>query len=82
MMLWLWDASDPGQYRGITDNETSARSAAAACITSGQATAARVEPALFAIDGGLSSGYQPTGTAWTARASGQRVRWVPAERAS
>ena len=84
MLLWLWDASSPGQYRGVTDSETSARRAAEACITRGLATAARVESARFAMNAGLHASYQRTGNAWAARASGQRVRWVPvpAERAS
>jgi hypothetical protein len=84
MLLWLWDASNPGHYRGVTDSETSARRAAAACITRGLATAARVESARFAMNAGLHASYQRTGNAWAARASGQRIRWFPvsAERAS
>jgi len=84
MLLWLWDTCDPGQYRGVTDDETKARRAAESCITRGLATAARVESARFAMNAGLQASYQRTGIAWTARASGQRVRWfsVPAERAS
>jgi hypothetical protein len=84
MLLWLWDAFSPGQYRGVTDSETSARRAAEACITRGLATAARVESARFAMNAGLHASYQRTGNAWTARASGQRVRWssVAAEHAS
>jgi hypothetical protein len=35
MLSWLWDASDPGQYHGITDDETRARKAAESCIKSG-----------------------------------------------
>ena len=84
MLLWLWDASTPGQYRGVTDSETSARRAAEVCITRGLATAARVESARFAMNAGLHASYQRTGIAWAARASGRRVHWspVPAERAS
>lgn len=84
MLLWLWDTSDPGQYRGITDDETKARRAAESCITRGLATAVRVESARFAMNAGLHASYQRTGNAWTARASGRGVRWfpVPAGRAS
>src|ERR1700761_8235851 len=62
MLLWLWDASDPGHYRGVTDSETSARRAAESCITRGLATAARVESARFAMDWALHASYQRTGS--------------------
>jgi hypothetical protein len=77
MLLWLWDASNPGQYHGVTDNETSARKAAETYINNGQATVARIEPAHLVMDGWwLHSRYQRTGTGWTARRSGRGVCWV------
>lgn len=84
MLLWLWDTCGPGHCRGVTDDESKARRAAEACIARGLATAARVEPARFAMNAGLHASYQRTGIAWAARVSGQGVRWfpVPAERAS
>lgn len=86
MLLWLWDASGPGRYRGITDDETRARAAAEACINSGQAASARVERACLVMDGWwLHSQYHRTGTGWTARRSAAGVRWATltaAERAA
>jgi len=84
VIVWLWQASGPGQFRGITDDETKARRAAESCITRGLAAAARVESARFVMNAGLHASYQRTGSAWAARASGHRVRWfrVPVERAS
>jgi hypothetical protein len=74
--VFLWDA---GSLSGITDDEKRARWAAAACIRSGQATAARVERAL-ALPGiaTLIFDYHRTGTGWSAqRRSDGRVAWMP-----
>lgn len=78
MIVWLWDACEPGQFRGVTDDETRAREAAEACLTSGQANAARVEKA-FAVFGitTLADSYRRAGEGWRADRRNGRVAWVP-----
>jgi hypothetical protein len=78
LLVWLWEADGPGRFRGVSDDENSARLAAAECITSGRADTATVEAASLVL--GVSSlvdFYQHTGTGWTARRSGQGVYWTP-----
>ena len=77
MIVWLWQASGPGQFRGITGDRDAARRAAAGCITSGAAETAVVEAASLVIGAAsLTDCYRPTGTGWTARRSGTGVRWA------
>lgn len=77
MIVWLWQASGRGQFRGITSDRDAARRAAAACITSGAARTATVEAACLVIGTSLLADcYRPTGTGWTARRSGAGVRWT------
>jgi hypothetical protein len=77
VIVWLWQASGPGKFRGITGDRDAARSAAASCIISGAAQTATVEAASFALGAlSLTDCYQPTGTGWTARRSGTGVRWA------
>jgi hypothetical protein len=77
VIVWLWQASGPGKFRGITDDRDAARRAAAGCITSGKAETATVERASMVIGASsLTDYYQPTGTGWTARRNGARVRWT------
>jgi hypothetical protein len=77
MLLWLWDASGPGQYHGVADDEARARQAAEACIVNGQAAVARVERAQFVMDGWfMHPAYRRTGIGWTARRSGRGVCWA------
>ncbi len=72
--LWLWDA---GSALGVTDDDKRAREAAEACITSGQATAARVERAVFVLASGtLTYDYRRTGMGWCAQRRDSGVKWV------
>jgi hypothetical protein len=79
LIIWLWDASGPGDYCGVTDAEAGALGVAEELIADGRASTARVEQA-YAHMGGLwiKSGYQRTGTGWSAvRIDDGTVRWVP-----
>ncbi len=78
MTVWLWEA---GNGRGVSDDLSRAREAAAACLRGSRANSARVEQALLLVGGGwLTSGYHRTGTGWLAkpRRDGE-VSWVPFE---
>jgi hypothetical protein len=77
MILWVWDACGPGHCGGVTDNDARARQAAEACITSGQASTAKVEGARLAIGPALTSVYARTGHGWTARRRDNRITWTP-----
>lgn len=77
MIVWLWEASGPGRFRGICGGDDAARRAAAGCITSGAAQTATVEAARLVIGAAtLTDCYRPTGTGWMARRSGTGVRWT------
>jgi hypothetical protein len=76
MTVWLWEA---GNRRGVSDDLSRAREAAAASLRDGRTGSARVEQALLMLGGGwLTSGYQRTGEGWLAqpRRNGE-VSWVP-----
>jgi hypothetical protein len=76
VIVWLWEASGPGQFRGITGDDHAARRAAACCITSGAAQTATVEAASVMIGvSSLTDCYHRTGTGWTARRSDAGIRW-------
>jgi hypothetical protein len=75
VIVWLWQASSPGMFRGVTGDDRAARRAAAECITSGQAETATVEAASLMIGvSSLTDCNHRTGTGWTARRSGAGVR--------
>jgi hypothetical protein len=77
VIVWLWQASGPGKFRGITGDRDAARRAAAGCITSGAAQTATVEAARLVLGAlSLTDCYQPTGTGWMARRSGAGVLWA------
>jgi hypothetical protein len=77
VIVWLWQASGPGQFRGVTGNSEAARRAAAQCIASGAAETATVEAAGIMIGvSSLTDCYHRTGTGWTARRSGPHIRWA------
>ena len=77
MIVWLWEASDPGKFRGITGNDRAARRAAAGCITSGAAQTATVEAASLMIGvSSLTDCYRRTGTGWTAHRSDGDICWA------
>jgi len=80
MIVYLWDAHGPGgSAAGISGDETRAREAAEACLTTGCATSARVEAALLATSARtLQPRYERTGTAWQARPVDGGFRWDPA----
>jgi hypothetical protein len=78
MIVWLWDASGPARRgRGVTDDEGRARHAAVALLRTGEATTARVEQALTALDARtLIYGYARTGEGWQARRTPRgRIAW-------
>ena len=76
MELWLWEASAPSPRRGITDDEATARDVAESCITSGQASTARVEQARLVMNGWwMNSEYQRTGVGWSAQLRNGKVTW-------
>jgi hypothetical protein len=68
VIVWLWDATEPGGCRGITDDDTRARAAAETCIRDGSASSARVEQP--------SSGSEATGRPPTTSEQGQCGRLV------
>jgi hypothetical protein len=77
VIVWLWQASGPGKFRGITSDRDAARCAAAGCITSGAAQTATVEAACVVLGAAsLTDCYRPTGIGWTAHRSGAGVRWA------
>jgi hypothetical protein len=77
VIVWLWEASGPWQFRGITGDDRAARRAVAQCLTSGQAEMAIVEAASLMIGvSSLADCYRRTGTGWTARRAGARVCWA------
>jgi len=78
MLLWLWQASGPENYTGVTDNDQTARVAAGAVLISGHAEMATVEAATLAL--GVSSvedAYQRAGVGWTGRRTDRGINWVP-----
>ena len=80
MIVFLWDAHEPGRFGGVTDDDAVARRAAEACIASGQATAARVELAQLVTGfAALTPHYRRTGHGWTAQCRSRDgvVTWVP-----
>jgi hypothetical protein len=77
VIVWLWEATGPGTFRGINGDDHAARRAAAQCITSGKAQTATVEAASLMLGvSSLTDCYHRTGTGWTARRSGAGVRWA------
>lgn len=78
VIVWLWQANGPGQFRGVSDDDYAARHAAAECLTSGRADTATVEAASLVLGvSSLTDCYRRTGTGWTAHRSGREVCWVP-----
>ena len=80
MIVYLWDADGPASgARGVTDDPARAQEAAEACLTNGQATAARVEKTnLVTGIRALNPGYTRLGHGWTAQPRRKgRIRWVP-----
>jgi hypothetical protein len=79
VIVWIWAASGPGDFCGVTDDPERARDAAAGCISSGEASAARVESARARLGTGwLTEGYVRSGHGWTATAAGGgTVVWKP-----
>ena len=78
MIVWLWDATEPGGCHGVTDDDTRARAAAETCMRNGSASTARVEQAQVMIGGyWLTSHYQRTGTGWSALQGSSGITWIP-----
>lgn len=76
VIVWLWEASGPGQFRGVTGDRDAARRAVVGCITSGAAQTATVQAASLVIGAAsLTDCYRPTETGWTARRRGTGVCW-------
>jgi hypothetical protein len=76
--LWLWDAEGPGgSASGVAGDDGAARRAAGEGMAATGAAVATVEEAAhFGGGGWMRSGYSRTGTGWTARRSGSRIRWT------
>lgn len=70
MSTWLWEA---GTYRGITDDVTHAKAAAAACLTG--AAIARVEMAYLVLGADLANAYERAGVGWTGQTTAGWVAW-------
>jgi len=78
VIVWLWDATEPGSCHGITDDEARARAAAETCIRNGSSSTARVEQAHLMMGGyWLTSHYQRTGAGWSARQGSTGITWIP-----
>jgi hypothetical protein len=77
--LWLWDADGPhGSASGVTgDPATARRAAKKSMAATGAATATVQQATLLGGGGWMRSGYSLTGTGWTAKRNGNRIRWTP-----
>lgn len=81
VIVWLWDATGPGQAgSGVTDSEAAARRSAEQFMLKARAPAATVEKATLDIGRSLTAGYAPTGHAWTAARAGDAITWTPLRR--
>jgi hypothetical protein len=76
--VWLWDADGPGcSASGVTADDGTAKDAAKEGMITTGAVTATVEQATHLAGGGwMRSGYFRTGTGWTARRDGNRIRWT------
>ncbi len=76
--VWLWDADGPGRSAsGVTADDGAARDAAEEGMITTGAITATVEKATHLGGGGwMRSGYSRTGTGWTAKRKGSRIRWT------
>lgn len=76
--VWLWEADGPARSAsGITADDHAARDAAQQEMITTGANTATVEQATHHAGGGwMRSGYHRTGTGWTARRNGDRIRWT------
>jgi hypothetical protein len=78
VIVWPWDATEPGGCHGITHDEARARAAAESCMRNGNASTARVEQAQLLIGGyWLTSHYLRTGAGWWARWGSGGITWTP-----
>lgn len=78
MILWLWQASGPGNFSGITGDEQAACRAVSECIAAGQAQTATVEAASLVLGvPSLADAYRRTGTGWAARRTCRGIYWTP-----
>ena len=79
MIVWIWDASGPAADAcGVAGTAEAARQAAGALMTSGRASAARVEQAAIVVGTTLTYGYCPTGRVWHARLDAGELTWTTA----
>jgi hypothetical protein len=80
--VWLWEADGPSRSAsGVTADYGAARESAREGMIITGATTATVEKAVHLAGGGrMRSGYFRTGSGWTARRSGSRVRWTRFDR--
>lgn len=76
--VWLWDADGPSRSAiGVTADDGTAKDAAKEGMITTRATTATVEQATHHAGGGwMRSGYHRSGTGWTARRNGDRIRWT------
>ena len=75
--VWLWDADGPDRSAsGVTAEDCAAKDAAKeGMITTGAITATVEKAAHLGGGGWMRSGSPRTGTGWTARRNGTRIRW-------
>lgn len=75
-IVWLWQVTGGGQWRGVSDSFGQAQQDAESCMENG-GTFAVVESALWALNPvTLQREYAPTGRQSTARRSGGHVQWT------
>lgn len=74
-VVWLWQVTGGGQWRGVTDSFGQAQQAAETCMENG-GKAAVVESARWVLNPEtMQRDYAPTGRRCTATRAGGRVQW-------
>lgn len=75
-IVWLWQVTGGGQWRGVSDSFGQAQQEAEACMDNG-GTSAVVESARWAFNSvTMQREYEPTGRRSTARRTGGRIEWT------
>jgi hypothetical protein len=75
-VVWLWQVTGSGQWRGVTDSFGLAQQDAETCMDRG-GTAAVIESALWVYNAQtMQREYAPTGRRCTASRTGGRVQWT------
>lgn len=83
MLVYLWSASDPGRFSGVSDSETRARQRAEYCLQTGQASVAFIEQAFLVTSATtLTHCYERTGNGWRALQNAGGITWTSLRAAS